>query len=103
MNKFKVGDAVICLVKPIPNAPDLGPYNIHRVSNITQTATKLFLIQLEGVVYYFYSNELRKIPNKTATASHQAISEMLCSFPEHLRRTITYDNGSENVDHLLGF
>jgi transposase, IS30 family len=41
-----------------------------------------------------------KIKNKTADASSQALASILSKLPEKLRRTITYDNGSENVNHL---
>jgi len=44
---------------------------------------------------------LKKIPNKTAVAARQAICELLRPFPSSLRRTITYDNGLENAEHLI--
>jgi len=43
---------------------------------------------------------LMKIKDKTADSSSAALSAMLRDVPEHLRRSITYDNGSENVNHL---
>lgn len=44
---------------------------------------------------------LKKIPNKTSAAASQAITHLLRPLPPSLRRSITYDNGLENVDHLL--
>jgi IS30 family transposase len=44
---------------------------------------------------------LGKIANKTAQASRQALEQMLSPMPKAWRRSITYDNGSENVEHLL--
>jgi len=44
---------------------------------------------------------LQKIPNKTAGASRLALHKSLVSLPPHLRRSVTYDNGSENVEHVL--
>jgi len=44
---------------------------------------------------------LKKIPNKTAKASRQALGNMLSLIPRAWRRSITYDNGSENVEHSL--
>jgi len=41
-----------------------------------------------------------KIKNKTADASSEALSFLLSNVPTKLRKTITYDNGSENVNHL---
>lgn len=43
--------------------------------------------------------QLGKLPRKTSEHFSQAINRCLISFPRYLRRTITYDNGSENVDH----
>lgn len=42
---------------------------------------------------------LRKIPNKTAQATYQALHEIFSPIPPTLRRTITYDNGRENALH----
>lgn len=44
---------------------------------------------------------LKKIPNKTAQASREALEYILMPMPKAWRRSITYDNGSENVEHLL--
>ena len=48
------------------------------------------------------SSRLLHINKIKAKKSHRvaaAITERLGSYPESLRRSITYDNGSENVDH----
>jgi len=48
------------------------------------------------------SSRLLHINKIKAKKSHRvlaAITERLGSYPEFLRRSITYDNGSENVDH----
>jgi transposase, IS30 family len=42
---------------------------------------------------------LKKIPNKTANTSRFALYSLLNKFPEHLRQSITYDNGLENIEH----
>ncbi len=42
---------------------------------------------------------IAKIPNKSAPASRQALHTLLRPMPSHLRRSITYDNGLENVEH----
>lgn len=44
---------------------------------------------------------LEKLLRKTALHFSSAIHSRLCDYPRHLRRTITYDNGSENVDHEI--
>lgn len=46
-------------------------------------------------------SKLHKIPNKTAIASHFALNTILHKLPNHLKRSITYDNGLENVEHDL--
>jgi transposase, IS30 family len=43
---------------------------------------------------------LSKLPAKTAAHMRKSITKVLRPYPEHLRRTITYDNGSENTHHL---
>src|SRR5260221_3223358 len=43
---------------------------------------------------------LSLVPQRTATASRVALTHLLESIPEPLRRSITYDNGGENCEHL---
>jgi IS30 family transposase len=40
------------------------------------------------------------LPRKSADATRAAINRRLSQMPKGLRRTVTYDNGSENVEHL---
>ena len=42
---------------------------------------------------------LKKIKQKSSALFSLAIEDRLKSYPSRLRRTITYDNGSENVEH----
>lgn len=42
---------------------------------------------------------LKKVSNKTALESERAIQEHFSHLPPHLRRSITRDNGTENVLH----
>ena len=42
---------------------------------------------------------LNKLPAKTGAAMRISTNRALARYPEHLRRSITYDNGSENVQH----
>jgi IS30 family transposase len=44
---------------------------------------------------------LARVAGKGSAENVRAITECLGAFPPELRRTITYDNGSENVDHAL--
>jgi len=41
------------------------------------------------------------LPNKTAAETKNAIIKRLKGYPGGLRRTLTYDNGSENTQHTL--
>lgn len=45
--------------------------------------------------------KISKLPRKTASLASTAIQKCLRSFPPSLRRSITYDNGTENAHHLL--
>lgn len=46
-------------------------------------------------------SRLRRIPDKTAPASRAALTGLLATVPAPLRLSITYDNGSENVEHTV--
>ena len=43
---------------------------------------------------------ITKIKQKTAACTDTAIKKALSEYPVHARKTITYDNGSENVLHM---
>lgn len=43
---------------------------------------------------------LQKVPAKTASVCRLALHKTLAPLPPHLRRSVTYDNGSENADHF---
>lgn len=45
--------------------------------------------------------KLAIIPDKTAHSSTSALSCILSPLPKHLVQSITYDNGSENVQHTM--
>lgn len=45
--------------------------------------------------------KLAKLKHKSADWIRTAINRRLGRLPEHMRQTITYDNGSENTEHLL--
>lgn len=40
-----------------------------------------------------------KLPQRTARNVRSALTRSLSHYPRHVRRTITYDNGQENVEH----
>jgi IS30 family transposase len=44
--------------------------------------------------------KITKLKQKSAALSRIAINRRLSHYPHSLRRTITYDNGSENVEHV---
>jgi transposase, IS30 family len=44
--------------------------------------------------------KLAWLPQKSASKTRAAINRRLTHFSKGLRRTITYDNGSENIEHL---
>lgn len=43
--------------------------------------------------------KLKKVIDKTAPSSNTALLSMLGHLPDHAKRSITYDNGSENTEH----
>jgi len=44
--------------------------------------------------------KIGKTADKTSGESSAVLKDMLLDFPKELRRSITYDNGSKNVEHL---
>lgn len=44
---------------------------------------------------------IAKMKAKTAKELRIALNRRLSRYPKHIRKTITYDNGSENVEHML--
>lgn len=63
------------------------------VSRQSKSAIAVIVERKSRIIY------LEKLFRKTSHLFSQAISSRLIDSPKHLRRTITYDNGSENVDH----
>ncbi|HXF93572.1 MAG TPA: IS30 family transposase [Nitrospiraceae bacterium] len=45
---------------------------------------------------------LNRLPRRTAAAMRAGLNRSLARFPRPVRRTLTYDNGIENVEHLRG-
>ena len=44
---------------------------------------------------------VKRLSGKTARAVRRSINRSLARYPKHMRRTITFDNGRENVEHRL--
>jgi transposase, IS30 family len=44
---------------------------------------------------------IAKLPAQTARNLRTALNRRLGRHPQHLRKSITYDNGAENVEHML--
>ena len=66
---------------------------------LQNTKADVLFVPYYQVYEIFYDTEM-KIKDKTANSSSAALASMLKNVPKHLRRSITYDNGSENVNHL---
>ena len=45
--------------------------------------------------------KIGKLKRKSAPELRKALNRRLSRYPQHLRQSITYDNGSENVEHEL--
>lgn len=63
---------------------------------ISRQSRKALVISLERTSRLLH---LDKLPAKESRRVAAALTERLSGYPPHLRRTITYDNGSENVEH----
>ncbi|MBI3398863.1 MAG: IS30 family transposase [Deltaproteobacteria bacterium] len=64
------------------------------ISRQSQAAVAVMLERTSQIIH------LKKIKQKSSALLSQAIENSLQSYPPFMRRTITYDNGSENVEHL---
>lgn len=42
---------------------------------------------------------LNRLPNREAASMRKTLNKSMCKLPSKLRKTITYDNGTENVEH----
>ena len=72
----------------------IGHWESDTVVSGQSTAAVLVLIERKTRVTL-----LEKLQQKTARANAQGITNRLAVLPQHLRQTITYDNGSENIEH----
>lgn len=63
---------------------------------ISRQSKAALLVTVERKTRYA---KLRKLKAKAAKDVRIALNRTLSQYPEHLRRTLTYDNGSENVEH----
>ena len=63
---------------------------------ISRQSKAALLVTVERKTRYA---KLRKLKAKTAKEVRIALNRTLSQYPERLRRTLTYDNGSENVEH----
>jgi IS30 family transposase len=44
---------------------------------------------------------LNKIPDRTASSMRKTLNRAMCRLPKRLKKSITYDNGTENVEHEI--
>jgi IS30 family transposase len=44
---------------------------------------------------------LNKLPNKEAASMRKTLNKAMCKLPRKFRKSITYDNGTENVEHQV--
>ena len=72
----------------------IGHWESDTVVSRQSTAAVLLLIERKTRVTL-----IEKLQQKTALANSQGIITRLEELPQHLRQTITYDNGSENTEH----
>ena len=65
---------------------------------ICRQSTPSLAIALERASRYL---QITKLAAKTARELRRALIRRLNRHPDHMRKTITYDNGSENCEHIL--
>jgi IS30 family transposase len=65
---------------------------------ISRKSTPSLAIALERLSRYL---QITKLAAKTARELRRALTRRLNRHPDYMRKTITYDNGSENVEHIL--
>ena len=65
---------------------------------IARTSKAVLLATVERKSRY---TKLTKLKRRTAKQVRMALNRSLSQYGTHLRRTITYDNGQENVEHVI--
>jgi len=95
---LKIPDRVSIIDRPkeVENRKDPGDWESDlMVSNASKGALQVCAERTSRLA------RLKKLGNKTAVESRTAIESILKGYPQRLRRSITYDNGSENVEHSM--
>jgi IS30 family transposase len=72
----------------------IGHWESDTVVSRQSTAARMLLVERKTRV-----SLITKLEQRTALENSQSIIARLLGFPQPLRQTITYDNGSENTDH----
>lgn len=80
--------------KYIDKRVQLGHWEVDTI--ISRQSKKAIAISLERVSRKLH---ISKLSAKTSRSLGTALTNRLNRYPQRLRRTITYDNGSENVEH----
>ena len=72
-----------------------GHWEVDTIISRQSKASLLVLVERKSRVV-----KLTWLPPKSASHARAALNRRLCHYPKGLRRTLTYDNGSENVEHI---
>lgn len=80
--------------KEINNRSEIGHWEADTV--VSRQSKKALAVLFERASRYV---QIEKIKNKQSDVFASAVIKRLNGYPEHLRNSITYDNGTENVEH----
>ena len=65
---------------------------------VSRSSRPVLQIVVERKARYTFLN---RMPNREASTMRKTINKAMCKLLSRLRRSITYDNGTENVEHQL--
>jgi len=93
---LKIPDRVSIKDRPQEVSTRKEPGNWEADLMVSQTSRKALQVCAERTSRL---TRIKKLENKTAAQSREALESILGVYPKPLRRSITYDNGPENIEH----
>jgi len=96
--KLKIPERISIIERPeaVQHRNQAGHWETDTV--IARTSTAALLATVERKSRY---TKLTRLKRRTAQQVRITLNRSLSQYEKHLRRTITYDNGQENVEHMI--
>lgn len=95
-NKERIKERIEITQRPqeINERKEIGHWETDLVEGQGENALKVSVERKTRIT------KIRKVKNKTSSASNDALLDMFAVLPKEMIKSITYDNGSENTGHI---